>query len=94
PSLAWGDEKLTFSQKIALIQHEPANPPYDEIYLRIKDFNSIRNKISHQLNYQITDKEKSKFVDFYMKITKASKTKPNIDIDNMADLLDFFFFFF
>ncbi|EJG2744099.1 hypothetical protein NK740_004020, partial [Escherichia coli] len=50
----------------------------------------IRNKISHQLNYQITDKEKSKFVDFYMKITKASKTKPNIDIDNMADLLDFF----
>ncbi|EIE6851516.1 hypothetical protein LE192_004138, partial [Escherichia coli] len=37
---------------------------------------------------QITDKEKSKFVDFYMKITKASKTKPNID--NMADLLDFF----
>ncbi|HDT3210708.1 TPA: hypothetical protein QHM57_005130, partial [Escherichia coli] len=75
---------------IALIQHEPAKPPYDEIYLRIKDFNSIRNKISHQLNYQITDKEKSKFVDFYMKITKASKTKPNIDIDNMADLLDFF----
>ncbi|EFM0603128.1 hypothetical protein AB2I44_00120 [Escherichia coli] len=90
PSLAWGDAKLTFSQKIALIQHEPAKPPYDEIYLRIKDFNSIRNKISHQLNYQITDKEKSKFVDFYMKITKASKTKPNIDIDNMADLLDFF----
>ncbi len=90
PSLSWEDAKLTFSQKIALIQHEPAKVPYNEIYLRIKDFNSIRNKISHQLNYQITDKEKSKFVDFYMKITKESKTKPNIDIDNIADLLDFF----
>ncbi|WP_194207617.1 hypothetical protein [Superficieibacter sp. 1612_C1] len=90
PSLSWEDAKLTFSQKIALIQHEPAKVPYNEIFLRIKDFNSIRNKISHQLNYQITDKEKSKFVDFYMKITKESKTKPNIDIDNIADLLDFF----
>jgi len=90
PSLSWEDAKLTFSQKIALIQHETAKAPYNEIYLRIKDFNSIRNKISHQLNYQITDKEKSKFVDFYIKITKERKAKPNIDIDNIVDLLDFF----
>ncbi|MCO8024693.1 hypothetical protein NI600_09275 [Citrobacter freundii] len=90
PSLSWADAKLTFSQKIALIQHEPTETPYNQIYLRIKDFNSIRNKISHQLNYQVTDKEKSKFVDFYMEITKGSQTKPDIDTDNMADLLNFF----
>ncbi|UMO88879.1 hypothetical protein HP572_04775 [Pectobacterium sp. PL64] len=90
PSLSWGDAKLTFSQKIALIEHESAKPPYNEIYVRIKDFNSIRNKISHQLNYRITDKEKSKFVDFYIKITKENKNKPDIDVDNIADLLNFF----
>ena len=77
PSLAWGDAKLTFSQKIALIQHEPAKPPYDEIYLRIKDFNSIRNKISHQLNYQITDKENididnmADLLGFFVSMTKS-----------------------
>ncbi|HFK7185671.1 Uncharacterised protein [Serratia rubidaea] len=90
PSLSWDDAKLTLSQKIALIQHEPAKAPYNEIYVRVKDFNSIRNKISHELNYRITDKEKSKFVDFYMKITKGSQSKLDIDVDNMADLLNFF----
>ncbi|WP_145548270.1 hypothetical protein [Yersinia massiliensis] len=90
PALSWDDAKLTFSQKIALIQHEPAKPPYNEIYIRIKDFNSIRNKISHKLNYQITDKEKGKFVDFHMKISKGSQSKSYIDVDNIADLLNFF----
>ncbi|RWS54298.1 hypothetical protein DN594_21505, partial [Enterobacter cloacae] len=41
PSLSWSDARLTFSQKIALIQNEPANPPYNEIYIRIKDFNNM-----------------------------------------------------
>ena len=90
PSLSWGDAKLTFSQKIALIKNEPAKAPYDQIYTRIKDFNSIRNKISHELNYRITDKEKNKFIDFYIKITKLSHNKPEIDFNNIADLLHFF----
>ena len=82
--------KNSHFHKIAFIQHELAKAPYSQIYLRIKDFNCIRNKISHQLNYQVSDKEKSKFVDFYMKMTKESKTKPNIDIENIVDLLNFF----
>lgn len=90
PSLSWNDAKLTFSQKIALIQNEPATAPYDQIYLRIKDFNSIRNKISHELNYRITDKEKNKFIDFYVKIKDSSPNKPDIDFNNIPDLLDFF----
>lgn len=90
PSLAWDNAKLTFSQKISLIQNEPTQAPYNEIYIRIKDFNSIRNKISHELNYRITEKEKSKFIDFYVKISKSNQSKPEIDSDNMADLLKFF----
>ena len=90
PSLSWDDAKLTFSQKISLIQNEQAKAPYNEIYIRIKDFNSIRNKISHELNYRITDKEKNKFIDFYVKITKSTQSKPEINLDNTVDLLNFF----
>ncbi|HII4323768.1 TPA: hypothetical protein ACY4PR_004667 [Enterobacter cloacae] len=90
PSLSWSDARLTFSQKIALIQNEPANPPYNEIYIRIKDFNNIRNKISHNLNYQLSDKDKEKFKDFYKKITHSNDLASHFDIESPADLICFF----
>lgn len=88
PTLSWRDAKLTFSQKIALIQKEPATAPYDEIYLRMKDFNGIRNKISHNLNYRINEKDRAKFLDFYKKIN--SNKKDVIDSSSSVELIGFF----
>jgi len=89
-TLSWDDSRLTFAQKIALIQNEPANPPFNEIYIRIKDFNAIRNKISHNLNYQLDDKDKNKFIDFYKKIKGDDKSDDFIDVNNPSELINFF----
>lgn len=86
--LSWVDAKLTFSQKIALIQKEPANPPYNEIYIRLRDFNGIRNKISHNLNYQFSDKDKDKFLDFYKKINNGGEDV--IDASSEVELIGFY----
>ncbi|MGP9435767.1 hypothetical protein ACT3RR_10075 [Ewingella sp. AOP8-B2-18] len=89
-TLSWDEARLTFSQKISLIQNEPAIPPYNDIYVRIKDFNSIRNKISHNLNYKLSDKDKSKFKDFYMKLRSDYHDGTSIDLNNDVDLMSFF----
>ncbi len=90
PNLCWDDARLTFSQKIALLQNEPAKPPYNEIFIKIKDFNNIRNKISHNLNYHLCEKDISKFLDFYKKIKGGDDREDFIDKDNPAELVGFF----
>ena len=90
PRLYWEGARLTFSQKIALIENEPAKPPYNEIFIRVKDFNSIRNKISHNLNYQLSDKDISKFIDFYKKISENTKGYDSTDLKSPAELIGFF----
>lgn len=90
PNLYWDGARLTFSQKIALLQNEQANPPYNEIFIRIKDFNNIRNKISHNLNYHLCEKDTSKFLDFYKKIKGDDDQEDFIDQGNPAELIGFF----
>jgi len=90
PMLAWGGAKLAFSQKISLLKNERAKPPYDEIYIKLKDFNSIRNKLSHNLNYILSEADKRSFLDFFNKVSKGNKDSSFIDIDNPADLINFF----
>ncbi|EOX8980809.1 TPA: hypothetical protein ACXIWR_001264 [Enterobacter mori] len=90
PSLSWNEAKLNFSQKIALLQKEKAEPPYNEIYIRLKDFNSIRNKLSHNLNYKLTEADKSKFIDFFKKVSKGHEHASSIDINDPAYLISFF----
>ncbi|ADE13057.1 hypothetical protein [Sideroxydans lithotrophicus] len=54
PTLDWENSKQTFAQKIALLSKEKYPEKYNSIPA-IKYLNGLRNKISHKIEFKITD---------------------------------------
>jgi hypothetical protein len=53
PSLSWESARLNFSQKLALMSNFKVSEKYDCIPA-IKHLNSLRNKLSHNIEFNIT----------------------------------------
>lgn len=55
-NLNWSEVRLTFSQKTKLLKNHEEFEVYNPIP-SLKHFNSVRNKIAHNIAYQITAKD-------------------------------------
>lgn len=53
PELDWDASRQTFSQKVALLSADEYPEKYNSIPA-IKHFNSLRNKLSHNIDFKIT----------------------------------------
>ncbi len=56
PKLDWEGAKLTFGQKISLLSKEPYPEKYNAISA-IKQLNSLRNKLSHNIDFKISEED-------------------------------------
>ena len=84
PSLDWDAAKLTFGQRIALLTKISFPPKYDCVPA-IKHMNSIRNKLSHKIDYAIDQTALLPLVHYLQRATDG-KNVP----DSAMEILDMF----
>lgn len=56
PDLDWEAPRLTFGQKVALLSRFKMPEKYESI-AAIKHLNSLRNKVSHRIDFKIEDRD-------------------------------------
>ena len=82
-SLSWDQAKLTFNQKISLLSKQEFPSQYDFIP-SIKHLNTLRNRLSHNIDTTLTIK------DFLPIIELLKKTKPTQNFTDVSSILEGF----
>ncbi|WP_122523569.1 hypothetical protein [Pseudomonas viridiflava] len=83
----WGAAKLTFGQKVALLSGLKQFPEPWVIPAALKHFNSLRNKLSHDVNFVLSVEVLLPEVQFLRKI---SRREGLVDLDVPAKIIQEF----
>jgi len=84
--LDWENGKLTFAQKISLLGKESFPEDYNFLPL-LKHFNSIRNKLSHSLDYKISSEDIQPFKNFLLVLRENRKKEADEIILDSEEML-------
>ncbi|MDP9557811.1 UNVERIFIED_ORG: hypothetical protein J2W65_003459 [Pseudomonas parafulva] len=68
----WRDAKLTFAQKLGLISGLNNFPEPFTVPAVLKHFNSVRNRLSHRVDYRLTLKDLGPEIEYLQKTTKGN----------------------
>lgn len=77
--LDWESGKLNFAQKVSLLNKENFPDDYNFLPL-LKHLNSIRNKLSHSLNYKISVVDVQPFKNFISTLRKKHNNKKSTQL--------------
>ncbi|ATO19928.1 hypothetical protein BS636_09825 [Acinetobacter sp. LoGeW2-3] len=84
--LEWTNAKLSFNSKLALISNFLNHGKYKDCISTIKYMNSLRNKVSHRVGFQITIEDLQPLVKYLKTIYENQKEVS----DNIFEILDEF----
>lgn len=74
--LDWESVALTFNQKVSLVAKIKQTEPY--IFIpALRHLNSLRNKLSHEITFRLTEEDMLPFIQFLRKITKNESELPH-----------------
>lgn len=83
------DARLTFAQKISLINHPKSG--FDHLVVGLRRLNTIRNKVSHRLSIEITDADKGDFLSNPLFLAlRSALARPGEPSDNTMDIIEEF----
>lgn len=75
PSLDWDSARQTFGQKVAMLSNFKISDKYDCIP-SIKHMNVLRNKLSHQIDFRITNKDLLPLIQYLEKVYESKEKIP------------------
>lgn len=82
----WESANLTFGQKVSLISKLKQFPEPYTIPAVLKHFNSLRNKLSHNVKFVVSMDILLPEIQFLQKITKGEHVKSLTDVAQVLDL--------
>lgn len=84
PTLDWDAARQTFAQKVALLSNFKISDKYDCIPA-IKHMNSIRNKISHNIEFKIKPEDLLPLKQYIDKVTDGKSALPTSPKDILEE---------
>lgn len=75
PMLDWGSARQTFGQKVSLLSHFKISDKYDCIPA-IKHLNSLRNKLSHDIDFKIRTEDLLPLTQYLSKVYEQKQDIP------------------
>jgi hypothetical protein len=84
-NLSWDSVQLNFSQKVSLISDIDFPSEYNFIS-ELKHLNTLRNKLSHRIDFEIKNED---FLPFLIYLKKTYKKERQVPVDNMEILEQF-----
>lgn len=90
PDLNWDEARIPFASRLALLEKRDFPKGYNFLPA-VKYMNSLRNKISHQPDYEITVESLKPLADFLKQLPHEDKTRRKLQIPKTATgILDMF----